>query len=137
MRVSAENFLTQIGTWADAETDLTVMPLSIEFTSGKWKAHYAVNQGEQRVGEARFNYVPECDTVFFVTIELDPTVANQGFMTRWLAYGGELMTDLEVRRASSNPIGYAAQVFENAGWLPNVEDGLGAVCYYYSVGSGV
>lgn len=131
MRGSPETLLTEIGTWVDSGTALQVAPAVIEELPTKWSAYYNITEGEAEAGSARFEYIPDCDTLFFLSIELDPSVANQGFMTRWLDYGADVLREFAVRRASSSPAGYAVQVFETAGWLPNIEDGLGKVCCYY------
>ena len=128
-----EDFLNEIGTWSDPESGLSVMPTAIENRADKWTASYAISR-EDGVGSARFEYHPYCDTVFFLSIELAADEQAQGFMSRWLAYGAGVMTNCGVRRATSSPVGYAANVFAAAGWQLNDEDNLGTLGYYYAEG---
>ncbi len=128
---SPGQFLQEIGTWQDSLTDISVRVAEISEINDIWKSTYEIVLDEQVIGTSIFQYIGYCDTIYFLSIELLEG-ANQGFMTRWLEYGEDLMREKQVRRATSSPKNYAVNVFNNAGWLPNQEDGLGAMAKYYT-----
>lgn len=133
MKVDPEILLTMCE-FDDDETGLAVSVESIETLPFKTVAHYKLLFLGDEVGRAWFEYLPECDTVFFVSVEIDDTAhQNQGFTTRWLRHNETVFAENELRRASVAPAGFAENLFRSAGWRPNTEDQLGTNCAYYTL----